>query len=723
MLDSSLLEQPIEKTRRISPSYLERLRKVGVFSLEDLFYYFPHRYIDFSRTVPVRTLRLGEPATVSGKVFAIANKRIWKRNLTVTEALIQDKTGFLKAVWFNQPFLVKNLKKGDEVNLAGTLGFRGKEMIFQNPDYEKITGNETRHTGRIVPIYRETKGLSSRWLRFFIQKNLESYLPLLPDFLPPQILNRNFLLDLPSAIRQIHFPDNRALLEKAKKRLAFEEVFLLQIFSFLQKVSLKKISAPAIPFDLELIKNFTASLPFRLTKAQKRSAWEILKDIQKKHPMNRLLEGDVGSGKTVVAAMAMLQTAAAGYQAVLMAPTEILARQHFLEIRKLLVKKPVKIAFLTSQKAQLNRRVSPKKTVVEKIKKGEIDLVIGTHALIQKEVCFDKLALTIVDEQHRFGVEQRAALQKKTGSFDTDQDLCLNAPLDAAQDASAGAHFLSMTATPIPRTLALTVYGNLDISLLDEMPKDRKRVKTFIVPPEKRNGAYDFIRREIKEGHRVFVVCPRIEKPADLETTSDRRKTLWENVKTVKEEQERLQKKIFPEFKVGLIHGQLKSAEKEKTMKAFKDGKIQILVSTSVIEVGVDIPDATIMVIEDADRFGLAQLHQFRGRVGRGQAQSFCFLFAENPQPDSLKRLKALTAAKNGFELAELDLKLRGPGEFFGTEQSGLSEITMTSLSDMNLVKKSRQEALIVVKKDPELKSFPAIKRKVARFGKNVHAE
>ncbi len=717
-----ILTQPIEKTVRISSPYLKRLHQVGVFCLRDLFYYAPTRYLDFSKTIPIARLKLDEPATVSGCVFDIKNQRTWRKRMVITTAIIQDSSGFLKAIWFNQPFMVKNLKKGDSLNLAGTLSLSGKEPIFSNPSYEKLTGAKTRNTGRLVPIYRETRGLTSRWLRFFIQKALGKYASLIRENLPQDLLEQENLLSLKKSLEQIHFPDSLSLLAQAQKRLSFEELFLLQLFLLRKKIGQQQQRSPAIKFNQSLIKKFVDSLPFKLTAAQKKAAWEILKDVAKKNSMNRLLEGDVGSGKTVVAAIALLQTAHNGFQGVLMAPTDILAQQHFSELLRLFKGQRIKSSLLTSKKACLDNKKCPKKELLEKINEGGAGIVVGTHALIQKNVRFNNLALVIIDEQHRFGVRQRASLQKEAAK--AKDGLPQTIP-----------HLLSMTATPIPRTLALTVYGDLDISLLDELPKDRKAIKTFVVPPEKRLGAYDFIRSQVEEGRQIFIVCPRIDggnpqkdnldcapEPKTAELLADKRKLAWQGVKAVIEEHSKLQK-IFPEFLVSLLHGKMKAPEKEKIMNAYRQNKINILVSTSVIEAGIDIPNAAVIVIEDADRFGLAQLHQFRGRVGRGEHQSYCFLFSGSNQPETLKRLEVLKTSRDGFELAEKDLLLRGPGEFIGEHQSGLPDVSMASLTNIGLIKKARQAALNVLTKDPQLKNLPAIKTRIEFLERQVHRE
>ena len=527
-------------------------------------------------------------------------------------------------------------------------------------------------------------------------------------------------MEIGKALWQIHFPDSKALAKKAQERFSFEDLFLIQLLVLKERQKLAKQRAVPIPINIELIKEFVESLPFKLTGAQKRCAWQILKDIQKPRPMNRLLEGDVGSGKTVVATIAALNTAKAGYQVAFMAPTEILAKQHFQEIGKLLKKFKLNIGLLTgktdrfiSKKLGEQIEISRKK-LLEKTEKGEIDILIGTHALIQEKVKFKNLALVILDEQHRFGVEQRAKL------ISTKKQ----------KEMKAIPHLLSMTATPIPRTLALSIYGDLDLSLLDEMPKGRKKIITKIVSPANRQKAYSFIRKQVKKGRQVFVICPRIEpQNQELEETSSRltkkkRAILsWAEVKAVKEEYEKLSKEIFPDLKVGMLHGKMSSKEKEKIMNDFKNKKIDILVSTSVVEVGVDVPDATVMMIEGAERFGLAQLHQFRGRVGRSKYQSFCFLFTDSPAKKTHQRLKALVESEDGFALSEKDLEIRGPGNLIGTRQWGIPDLAMSALTDIFLVEKTKKAAKEIIEQDPELKNYPLLRKKIESFRERIHLE
>ncbi|OGZ33921.1 MAG: ATP-dependent DNA helicase RecG [Candidatus Portnoybacteria bacterium RBG_19FT_COMBO_36_7] len=715
------LDSPIQSISRLTPTYQKRLLKLGIKNLRDIFYHFPFRYEDFSKIKPIGELKLNETATIQGQITEIKNIKTWKKRMYITEAYIQDKTGVIKAIWFNQPYLTDTLKTGQTVSLSGKISF-DKTLCLSNPAYEKMQKHgQLCHTGRLVAVYPETKGISSRWLRYIIKMLLPKFLSQIKDYLPLEIKKSQGLLDLSRAIEQIHFPKTIKHSEAARKRLVFDELFLIQLFVLQQKMKWRKNIAPNISFDQTLIKNFVESFPFKLTDAQRRSAWEILQDLDKSKPMNRLLEGDVGSGKTVVAAIAMLQATKAGWQAALMAPTEILAQQHFRELTKILINLDLSIGLLTGTETMAfsasEFKTTKKEDLLKDISTGKIQIVVGTHALIQKTVNFKKLALVVVDEQHRFGVAQRAALQKNIKKIE--DGLTQTIP-----------HLLSMTATPIPRTLALTIYGDLDISLLDELPKGRQEIITKIVAPIQRQQAYEFIRRQIKEGRQVFVICPRIEVSDKLQTENNNEPHLmindnrsWDDVKAVKEEYEKLHKIIFPDLRINMLHGKLKSKEKEKTMLDFKNGKTDILVSTSVVEVGVDVPNATVIMIEGADRFGLAQLHQFRGRVGRGTHQSYCFLFSESSAKNTNARLKAIINCKNGFELAEKDLEIRGPGHFYGNQQWGLPDLSMASLADVALVKNVRQEAQKLITKDPELTAYPMLCEKIRQFQKDIHLE
>jgi len=692
---------PIQQVPKIGIKYQKKLNKLGIKTVRDLLFHFPHRYEDFSNIIPIKEIKEGETVCIQGKIIKIENIMTWKKRMVITTAVIEDKSGRINATWFNQPYLTNTLKEGVFVYLAGkiTKSKKKSKLYLSNPIHEKISNQEnphTTHTGRIVPIYPTTEGISSRWIRYILKPLLNQLKDEIKDLLPKQIKETTSLLPVDKALKEIHFPSSLKLAEEAKKRFDFQELFLVQLYVLRERIKLKREKAFPIPYN-SLLKKFVDSLPYELTKSQKKCAWEILQDLEKNQPMNRLLEGDVGSGKTVIAAMAILNTALSNKQTALMAPTEILAKQHFKTIKDFLSSgkwRKLNIGLLTSEDCKINNRKSLKKTFLKKISNGELDIVIGTHALIQKKVKFERLALVILDEQHRFGVKQRASLCEKKGPIP---------------------HFLSMTATPIPRTLAISVYGDLDLSLLTEMPKGRKKIRTQIVSLKEREGVYRFIESEIKKGRQAFILCPRIE----AKHTNKR----WSGAKTVKEEYDKLSKKIFPNLRIATLHGRMEVKKKEETMKKFREKKIDLLITTSVIEVGIDIPNATVMVIEGAERFGLAQLYQFRGRIGRGEKSSYCFLFTESSEVKSSERLKALISSKSGFELAEKDLEIRGAGNVFGIKQSGIPDSITKSLTNPFLVEKTRNWAKRIIQHSPDLKKYPLLKERVQYIEKNTHLE
>jgi len=709
------LTTPLEQISGIGSILQKRLKKLGIKTINDLFFHFPRRYEDFSNLIPISEIKINEICTIQGKILEIKTIRTWKRKMFITQALLQDKTGAIKITWFNQPYLTKIIKGGDSLIVSGKVASGKRGTYLSGPVYEKIKpGVDLIHTGRLVPVYPETAGLSSRWLRYILKPLLVNLKNKIPESLPEKIIKENKFLSINKALWQIHFPDSKILAKKAQERFSFEELFFIELFVLREKARLSKEKAVSIPFNLNLIKKFVGPLPFKLTDAQKKSAWQILKDLEKERPMNRLLEGDVGSGKTVVATMAALSVAKAGWQAAFMAPTEILAKQHFQEVSKLLQDFNLNIGLLTGKQDQFRSKklknevieISRKK-LLEKTLKGELDILIGTHALIQDKVKFGKLALVILDEQHRFGVEQRAKLLKESRIKN--------------QESRPIPHLLSMTATPIPRTLTLTVYGDLDLSLIDELPKGRKKIITKVIPPKDRQSTYDFIKKQVKKGRQIFVICPRIE-PGNSEG-SEKEITSWAEVKAVKEEYEKLSKEIFPDLRVEMLYGKMTPKEKEKIMKDFRNKKTDVLVSTSVIEVGVDVPNATVMMIEGAERFGLAQLHQFRGRVGRASYQSYCLLFTDSPAKRTRQRLKALITSEDGFKLAEKDLEIRGPGDFSGIRQWGIPDLMMNSLKDIKLVEKTRNSAKEILRENPELKKYPLLQEKLGKFRKRIHLE
>ncbi len=684
------LDTKVINLTRVGKSVSAQLGRLGIETVRDLIFYYPFRYEDYSKIVPVAELVPGAAVTIKGKIELIKNKRSSRQRKFLTEALVSDDSASIKIVWFNQGYIAKQLKPGTEVYFSGEPRLYGRELFLNNPAYEIASDNGQIHTAGIVPVYHLTEKLTQKQLRFLTKTALAAVSQIM-DWLPSDIRKKYKLMDLIQALEQIHFPEDNQNLEEARRRLKFNELFLLQLFAAKVKVFFKKSKAHKIIFDKEITNKFIKSLPFELTTAQKRAAWEIFRDLEEGSPMNRLLEGDVGSGKTVVAAIPMINVWKAGFQSALMAATEILAEQHFKTLKQFLEPLGIRIALLTRNNSKLDDEDLSKKDLLDKIEKREIDVLIGTHAVIQESVKFKNLALSIIDEQHRFGVEQRKALRGKTDKI---------LP-----------HLLSMTATPIPRSLTLAIYGDLDISAIREMPKGRKKVLTKIVDPRNRNKAYDFIREKVKSGRQVFVICPLIEPSDKL------------GVKSVEEEFKKLDKNIFPELKIAALHGKLKSEERGKIMEDFRNNKINILISTSVVEVGVDIPNATIMMIEGADRFGLAQLHQFRGRVGRGEHQSFCFLFTDNNSQKTKERLEALVSSDNGFKLAEKDLELRGPGEIYGTRQSGDFELKIATIFDYEIMKQAKEAAKNIIDSDPDLDNFPLLKNQLELAKNQAHLE
>lgn len=701
------LAMPLPEVKGVGPKFLTKLKNLKIETVKDLLWHFPARYEDFSQIYRIADLEPGQEATIQGEIKEIGGRRTWRRHLFLVEAVISDESGSIRAVWFNQPYIRNVLRPGRIVNFSGKITAGDEDLYLSNPVYELVEGYdyETKHTGRIVPVYPETKGLTSKGLRFLIKPLLHD-LPKLNEIIPGEILKAQKMPEINKALQNIHFPNDLEEALAAKKRFAFEDLFLLQLYNLKQKMILAKEKTQPVKTDLELLKKTIAELPFELTPSQKQSLWEIVKDLGQTHPMNRLLQGDVGSGKTIIAALAAVLTAREGYQSAFMAPTEILAQQHYQTLTQFFPKFENGLALLTANNSKVfyGHELQTKKDKNElgkDIKAGRIKIVVGTHALIQKKVNFQSLALVIVDEQHRFGVEQRAHLTKN-------QKLV--------------PHFLSMSATPIPRTLSLTIFGDLDLSLINEMPKNRKPVITKVVAAENRAKAYAFIRGQIKHGRQAFVICPRIEKQEAGEG-SDWNEWQKLEVKSVKEEYEKLKTKIFPDLRILLLHGKMKPAEKEKTVRDFYEKRADLLVSTSVVEVGIDIPNATVMMIEGADRFGLAQLYQFRGRVGRGEHQSFCFLFSGSKSSTTNQRLKSIVEAKNGFELAERDLQIRGPGEFLGQSQTGMPDLAMKAIQNPELVKTAREAAVKIIKRDPGLKTQPVLSARLEQFQKQVHWE
>ena len=677
------VEAPIFALKRVPFGLAVKFDKLNVRTVRELLLFFPRRHVDYGDPVPVAHLELGREQTVRAQVWSAKERRMGFR-MRSTEATIGDSSGMMQCTWFNQPWVARQLPVNAEIVVSGRVGERQGRPCFDNPEWE-LWSADLVHTGRLVPIYPLTAGLQNRTVRRVMQEALERFGDKLPDPLPESMRERLGLAPIAAAVAQMHYPADRATLETARRRLAFEELLPIQLTMQLRRRLFQK-SAPAepVPMSAPIERAFKHALPFTLTGAQERVMFDVLNDLRKPVPMSRLVQGDVGSGKTVIAAAALVAGAANGRQGVMMAPTEILAEQHFRTIKQLLgangsngplataqppfLDRPLRIALLTGSLKAKDRR-----ELYEALERGEIDVACGTHALIQGGVRFHDLGVAIVDEQHRFGVMQRAALREK------------------GAHAAHTPHMLVMTATPIPRTLALTLYGDLDISVLDEMPPGRQPIKTTWVGPDERGGAESFVREQVEEGRQAFVICPLVEESETLD------------VKSAVAEYERLKRQVYPDLRLELLHGRMSAKQKDDVMRRFRNGEADILVSTSVIEVGIDVPNATVMMIEGADRFGLAQLHQFRGRVGRGGEQSYCLLLSDEPSEDARKRLELMEETNDGFRLAEADMQNRGPGQFFGTKQSGLPGLRVARLTDVKLIELTRAEAERLLDADPGL--------------------
>jgi ATP-dependent DNA helicase RecG len=681
------LDSPITVIKGISTGAEKRFAKLNVRTVRDLLYFFPRRYVDYSQKKPISQLIDGEEQTVIGTIWQAKVTTLGNR--AGTEAIIGDETGNIRAVWFNQPYLAKSFRTNARIVISGMVSVFKGHKVFESPEWELLGDKELIHTGRMVPVYPLTQGLYPRQVRKWTKETVDGYVWQLSDFLPSEIKTRCQLLDLPAAIAQIHYPDDQRMAARARGRLSFDELLLLQLGVLAKKRDWQE-SQPGNAFRIEreVISRFLQCLPFTLTQAQERVLKEILDDLKRPKAMSRLLQGEVGSGKTVIATLAILIAAANGYQGALMAPTEVLAEQHYANICNYLshvgsqrsssepgegtirrytgfLSRPLTIALLIGSLTGAD-----KESLHNKTKQGKVDIVIGTHALIQKEVGFKKLGLAVIDEQHRFGVLQRSALRQK----------------------GFNPHVLVMTATPIPRTMALTLYGDLDLSVIDELPPGRQVVKTKCLEPQDREKAYTFLHRQVSNGRQAFVICPLIEESEILEA------------KAATTEYERLSREVFPDLRLGLLHGQMAAPDKEKVMRHFRSGELDVLVSTSVVEVGIDVPRASVMIIEGAERFGLSQLHQFRGRVGRDKEQGYCLLIPEKLSPEARERLRLMERVHSGFTLAEKDLELRGPGEFFGTHQSGLPDLKLAKLTDLHSLELARREAMALFQKDPDLK-------------------
>jgi ATP-dependent DNA helicase RecG len=687
---SSGLEAPVTTLPGVSTAYSARLEKLGIQTVRDLIYHFPHRYDDYSQLKPINRLEYGDETTIIGTIWETSSRKTRGGSAIVT-SIIADASGTIEAVWFNQPYLTRQLRAGRRIVLSGKVDEYLGRLRLQSPAWEPLE-KELIHTGRVVPVYPLTRGITSRWMRRLMKRVIDHWAPQLTDYLPDPIPERERLMDLSTAIQQIHWPDSNGERDEARRRLSFDEFFFIQLGMLHHRLKWQSQESTPLDTDQALLSAFLGSLSFELTDAQKRSLDMILGDLSQPVPMSRLLQGDVGSGKTVVAAAAMLMAVAAGKQAALMAPTEILAEQHYRTITELLAHaeslglgRRVSVELLTGSLGRVDRR-----KVYTALASGEAGIVVGTHALIQRHVTFDDLALVVVDEQHRFGVLQRGALRSKGST----------------------PHMLVMSATPIPRSLALTVYGDLEVSVIDELPPGREPIETRWLLPRERERAYAFLRSQVEKGRQAFILYPLIEESDKVEA------------RAAVDEYERLQKEVFPDLTLGLLHGRMKAKEKDSVMQRFHAGEIDILISTSVVEVGIDVPNATVMLIEGADRFGLAQLHQFRGRVGRGAHRSYCLLLSDSASPDDPKtratweRLKAIEETQDGFVLAEKDLELRGPGDFFGVRQSGLPALRLARLSNVQILEQARGEALKIFEKDPALseEGHQPLAEQVARF-------
>jgi ATP-dependent DNA helicase RecG len=667
-----MLSKPITEIKGVGTSVAEKLQAMGIYTVHDLIWNFPRKYEDYSTLLPINKLKPGHVSIKATIKQAVG--RYVRRGMHITEAIASDETDSVRLVWFNQPYRAKGLKPGQEYFISGNYELSRGRFAIMNPGAE-LASNFPLNTARIIPIYREAKGLRSTAIRKIMAAVMDD-IRIIDEGLPDYIVKQQGLVSRAEALSGMHFPVTVDDISQAKKRLAFEEVFTLVLTSLINKNENMRSKALPIPFSEKLAKQFVSKLPYKLTNAQRKVAWQIYKDIEKDVPANRLVQGDVGAGKTVVAAMAALMAMSEGFQAAFMAPTEILARQHAKTLSAMLEPLGMSdriVLLLGSMKA------AQKRNAHKSINEGKAELIIGTHALISEKVDMHKLGLAIIDEQHRFGVEQRKELLKKAGHIP---------------------HLISMTATPIPRSLALTVYGELDISTLDEMPPGRKPAETKIVSPNSKKQLYKSIDKELEKGRQMFVVCPLIKESDNL------------NFLSAEEVYEDISKKIFKHRKVALLHGKMKTEEKEKIMNEFVAGRIDILVSTTVIEVGVDVPNATIMLIEGVERFGLAQIHQLRGRIGRGEHQGYCYLLMSDSSAPS-RRLRALEQTNDGFKLAELDLELRGPGAIYGHAQHGELDLRLADISDSRFIATVRQAAQEFLDKGEKLSDYPWLKDEV----------
>ncbi|MDQ3076284.1 MAG: ATP-dependent DNA helicase RecG [bacterium] len=727
-----LLSEKLEKLFRLDENQKRALRKLNIFSVSDLLYHFPIRFSNMSEIKKITDLIPGDMATVYGKVSKLKTKKGHVSKVSMAEGEIEDLSGKIKITWFNQAYLAKMLHDGNSVKLTGKVTQGKYGLYLANPEFEKMDtmpidshnslfkSEDGSDTGISYPIYNETRGITSKWFYHAVEKIIKNKtLENLEDYIPSEIIKKYNLPTLATALVWIHRPKSEKDAEAARKRFAFEEVFCIQLERQHDKHEYRKNKSFQIQSRTKDVQNFINSFPFKPTNSQTQSINTVLEDMGKNFPMSRLLEGDVGSGKTAVAATATYavvtqrpekdgqQQNFGNLQVAYMAPTEILASQHFESFIKYFVNSGIQIGLITGSgckkfpsKSNPNAWTDISRTQLLKwVANGEISILIGTHALIQKSVTFKNLALVVIDEQHRFGTAQRRKLVRKDINGNT------SAP-----------HLLSMTATPIPRTLALTIYGDLNLSLLEEMPLGRKPIITEIITPDKRENTYEAIHKELEAGRQLYVICPRINE-------ADPEKELALNVKSAVSEAKRLQKEVFRKYEIGVLHSKMSKQKKEEVMKDFTDQKVHVLVATSVIEVGVNVPNATVIIIEGAERFGLAQLHQLRGRVIRSNHQAYCYVFAEAKSQKTIDRLKALKTAKNGFELAELDLTLRGAGELGGTKQWGITDLGMEAIKNIKMVQAAREEAVRLIEEDSELTKYPLLKNKVREKVEEFHFE
>ena len=666
--EAAELNVSVTTLNKVGPKYAETLERLNIRTLGDMLYHFPHRYDDYSKMKPINRLGYGEKVSIIGTVKSVSARATSGGRTKLTEAVIHDGSAAMRVTWFNQPWVKKQLRQGMQIVISGQTDQYLGRLTMNNPQWTPVEEKNLMAEG-IVPVYPLTEKLTQKWLRDKLHNVVTDWAPRVHDPLPSSMLDEADLMDLATALQQIHYPASWEQLKEARHRLAFDEIFLLQLGVLQQKQNWTKHTAKSYQAEDGWLGVELGKLPFTLTAAQKRTLDEVMRDLSSGHPMNRLVQGDVGSGKTVIAALAIALVCDQGSQAALMAPTSILAEQHYKNLLQMLTQNggpltPEQIHLMVGATSE-----SEKIEIRAGLANGEISIVIGTHALIEDPVEFHDLQMAIIDEQHRFGVSQRAALRTK----------------------GSNPHLMVMTATPIPRSLALTVYGDLDVSVIDERPPGRQEIETHVLYPKERERAYSLVRRQVEAGHQAFIIYPLVEESDKSEE------------KAAVVEHSRLQKEIFPDLKLGLLHGRLSPSEKDSVMTKFRENTFDILVSTSVVEVGVDVPNATAMLIEGAHRFGLAQLHQFRGRVGRGKAKSYCLLIPSKADAVENERLQAMAETNDGFVLAERDLEQRGPGEFLGTRQSGYSELRLASLTDVKLIHKARQHAETLFQRDPDL--------------------